>query len=69
MSSDWIQKAIGKKDEGKFCAKADRAGMSTSAFADHVLSNKDDYPAKTEKQANLARTLAKVRKHKSNRSK
>ena len=69
MADDWIQKAIGKKDEGKFSAKADRAGMSTSAFADHVLSNKEDYPAKTEKQANLARTLAKVRKHKSDRSK
>ena len=64
MAKDWIQKAIGKKDEGKFSAKADRADMSTSEFASHVLSNKDEYPEKTEKQANLAKTLAKVRKYK-----
>ena len=64
MSNDWIQKAIGKKDEGKFSAKAERADMSTAEFANHVLANKDEYPAKTEKQANLAKTLAKVRKYK-----
>ncbi len=68
MANDWISQAIGKKDEGKFSAKADRADMSTAEFANHVLSNKDEYPAKTEKQANLARTLAKVRKHKASRS-
>ena len=67
MAKDWISKAIGN-DEGKFSAKADRADMSTSEFASHVLSNKEDYPAKTEKQAVLARTLAKVRKHQRNRS-
>lgn len=64
MANDWIQKAIGKKDEGKFSAKAERADMSTSEFASHVLSNKDEYPEKTEKQAQLAKTLAKVRKYK-----
>ena len=64
MADNWIQKAIGKKDEGKFSAKADRADMSTAELANHVLANKDDYPAKTEKQANLAKTLAKVRKYK-----
>tara|TARA_R110002012_G_scaffold15354_2_gene61318 strand:+ start:6197 stop:6412 length:216 start_codon:yes stop_codon:yes gene_type:complete len=68
VADNWIQKAIGKKDEGRFSAKADRADMSTSEFASHVLANKDEYPEKTEKQANLARTLAKVRKHKKNRS-
>ena len=68
MANDWISEAIGKKDEGRFSAKADRADMSTSEFASHVLSNKDEYPAKTEKQANLARTLAKARKHKASRS-
>ena len=64
MANDWIQKAIGPKDEGKFSAKADRANMSTAEFANHVLANKDDYPEKTEKQATLAKTLAKVRKYK-----
>ena len=64
MANDWIQKAIGPKDEGKFSAKAERADMSTAEFANHVLANKDDYPEKTEKQANLAKTLAKVRKYK-----
>jgi len=68
VANDWIQKAIGKKDEGKFSAKADRADMSTAEFANHVLANKDEYPAKTEKQANLAKTLAKVRKYKKSRS-
>ena len=67
MAKDWISKAIGN-DEGKFSAKAERADMSTSEFASHVLANKEDYPERTEKQANLARTLAKVRQHKKNRS-
>lgn len=66
MAKDWISKAIGN-DEGKFSAKAERADMSPSQFANQVLSNKEDYSAKTEKQAVLARTLAKVRKHKKNR--
>lgn len=55
----WIQKAI--KHPGAFTKKAKAAGMSTSAFANKVLSNKEDYPAKTEKQANLAKTLGKLK--------
>lgn len=67
MAKDFIQKAINPKDEGDFSAKAKRAGMSTKEFARHVMANEKDYSSKTEKQANLARTLAKVRKHKKSR--
>ncbi len=54
----WIKKAI--KHPGAFTKKAKSHGMSTSAFAKKVLANKDDYPAKTEKQAQLAKTLGKM---------
>jgi hypothetical protein len=58
----WIQKAI--KRPGAFRAKAKRAGMSTSEFANHVLANKDKYDTRTIRQAVLAKTLAKLRKRK-----
>ena len=54
----WIKGAI--KHPGAFTKKAKSHGMSTSAFASKVLANKDDYPAKTEKQAQLAKTLSKM---------
>jgi len=54
----WIQGAI--KHPGAFTKKAKAHGMSTSAFASKVLGNKEDYPAKTEKQAQLAKTLRKM---------
>ncbi len=54
----WIKGAI--KHPGAFTKKAKAHGMSTSAFAKKVLANKDDYPAKTEKQASLAKTLSKM---------
>jgi hypothetical protein len=54
----WIKGAI--KHPGAFTKKAKSHGMSTSAFASKVLSNKEDYPAKTEKQAQLAKTLKKM---------
>ena len=56
----WIKGAI--KHPGAFTKKAKSHGMSTSSFASKVLSNKEDYPASTEKQANLAKTLGKFRK-------
>jgi hypothetical protein len=56
----WIQKAI--KRPGAFRAKAKRAGMSTSEFANHVLANKEKYDTRTVRQAALAKTLAKMRK-------
>jgi len=58
-AKDWISGAI--KNPGAFSAKAKRHGMSTKEFANHVLSHKDDFPAKTEKQANLAKTLGKMK--------
>jgi len=56
----WIKGAI--KHPGAFTKKAKAHGMSPSAFASKVLANKEDYPAKTEKQAVLAKTLGKMRK-------
>lgn len=58
----WIKGAI--KHPGAFTKKAKAHGMSTSAFANKVLSNKEDYPAKTEKQASLAKTLSKMHESK-----
>lgn len=58
-AEDWIKGAI--KDPGAFTAKAKRHGMSTKEFANYVLSHKDDFPSKTEKQANLAKTLGKMK--------
>jgi len=55
----WIQKAV--KHPGAFTKKAKSHGMSTSAFASKVLANKDKFPAKTEKQAQLAKTLGKLK--------
>lgn len=59
---NWIQGAI--KKPGAFSAQADKAGMSTAAFASEVMSNPDDYSAKTRKRAQLAKTLAGMRKQK-----
>lgn len=58
----WIKDAI--KSPGAFTKKAKAHGMSTKEFANKVLANKEDYPAKTEKQANLAKTLGKISKKK-----
>jgi len=58
----WIQKAI--KRPGAFKAKAKKAGMSTQAFANKVLANKDKYDKRTVRQAVLAKTLSKMRKSK-----
>ena len=58
----WIQKAI--KRPGAFRAKAKKAGMSTQAFANKVLANKEKYDPRTVKQAALAKTLAKMRRKK-----
>jgi len=54
----WIQKADIKK--GAFTKKADSAGMSVQQFAKKVIGNKDKFSSKTEKQAHLAQTFAKM---------
>ena len=60
--SNWIQGAI--KKPGAFSSQADKAGMSTAEFANEVTSNPDDYSDKTVKRAQLAKTLAGMRKKK-----
>jgi len=59
----WIQEAVGKHP-GAFSKKAKEAGMSTAEYASAVTSNPDKYDKKTVKQANLAKTLTKLRKKK-----
>ena len=54
----WIQGAI--KHPGAFTKKAKAHGMTPTQFRAKVLANKEDYPAKTEKQAQLAKTLSKM---------
>jgi len=61
----WISKAI--KRPGALTAKAKRAGMSVSAYAAKVRANPSRYSARTVKQANLAKTLKKLRKKKRSR--
>jgi len=64
----WLQKAskkISKKGtKGAFAAKAKRAGKSTLAYANYVLSHKGQFSATTIKQANFAKNAIKSRKKK-----
>jgi hypothetical protein len=55
---NWIKDAT--KNKGAFTAKAKSHGMTPAQFRAKVLAHKEDYPAKTEKQANLAKTLGKM---------
>jgi len=59
----WIQDAT-SKHPGAFSKKAKEAGMTTAEYAAKVTANPDDYDPKTVKQANLAKTLTKLRKKK-----
>ena len=59
----WIQEAT-SKHPGAFSKKAEEAGMTTSEYAAKVIANPDEYDPKTVKQANLAKTLTKLRKKK-----
>lgn len=59
----WIQEAV-SKHPGAFSKKAKEAGMSTAEYASKVAANPDQYDKKTVKQANLAKTLTKLRKKK-----
>jgi hypothetical protein len=58
----WIQGAI--KHPGAFTKKAEERNMSVSEFAARVTANPDEYDKTTVRQANLAKTLKKLRKHK-----
>lgn len=59
---NWIQKAV--KNPGAFTRKAEARGMTTAQFAARVRANPARYGTATVRQANLARTLRKVRKAK-----
>ena len=50
---------IKEKNKGKFSAAAKRAGMSTQAYASHVLANKNRYSPTLVKRANFARNASK----------
>ena len=58
----WIKGAI--KRPGAFKAKAKKAGMSTSAYAKKVTKKGSKASTRTKRQANLAKTLGKMRKKK-----
>jgi len=60
---NWIQEAV-SKNPGAFSRKADKRDMSTSEFASKVAANPGQYDPKTVKQANLAKTLKKLRARK-----
>lgn len=62
-SGKWIQGAT-SKHPGAFSKKAKEAGMTTAEYAAKVTANPDEYDPKTVKQANLAKTLTKLRKKK-----
>lgn len=47
-------------NEGAFTRKAKRRGMSVAEFRSYVLSHKDDFDTSTVRQANLAKTFAKM---------
>ena len=55
LRKDWIRGAI--KRPGAFRKKAEAHDMSTKAFANEVIANKDDYSTLTGQQAELAHTL------------
>lgn len=57
----WIKKAVKPSRRGVFKEKAERAGMSTSAYAE----KEKDAPGKLGKEARLAETFAGMRKRKS----
>lgn len=59
---NWIQNAI--KRPGAFTKKAEEQGISVSALAAKVTANPEEYDKTTVRQANLAKTLKKLRKHK-----
>lgn len=50
------------KHPGAFRRKAQAAGMSTAGYAASVLKPGSDASAQTKRQANLARTFAKMRR-------
>ena len=62
MADKWIKDAI--KRPGAFTKKAEKRGMTATQFASKVTANPDEYDTRTVRQANLAKTLSKLRKRK-----
>ena len=60
--ANWIKGAIGHP--GAFSKKAKAAGMSTSAYASKVTKKGSKASTQTKRQANLAKTLGKLRRKK-----
>jgi hypothetical protein len=58
----WIQGMEMK--EGAFTAKAKKRGITTAQLQENVLANPEKYDEKTVKQANLRKTLVKLKKKK-----
>jgi hypothetical protein len=54
MTDKWMQDAVKPSHEGKFSAKAKRAGMSTAAYA----TKEQHAPGALGKEARLARVFA-----------
>jgi hypothetical protein len=59
MAEHWIQKATAHS-HGQFAKAADKAGMSTAAYANKE-ANDPHASAKKQKQANLAKVLMSMR--------
>jgi len=59
---NWIQGAV--EHPGAFIKKAQERGMSTAELAAKVTANPEEYDKTTVRQANLAKTLKKLRKKK-----
>lgn len=58
----WIQEAI--KHEGALTEKAEKAGKTVAQYTSDVLKPGSKADATTKRQANLAKTLKKINKHK-----
>ena len=57
MSKNWMAGAVKPSRKGVFKAKAERAGMSTEAYA----AKEKSAPGRLGKEARLAQTFAKAR--------
>lgn len=60
MSKKWIQSAI--KHPGALTKKAHAAGMTPLQYAQNVTQKGSTASTTTKRQANLAKTLSKLRK-------
>jgi hypothetical protein len=60
VAEKWIQGAI--RRPGAFTAKAKKAGMSVSEYANKVGKPGSKASTQTKRQAALAKTLSKLRK-------